>query len=211
MGLKVIGAGFGRTGTNSLQAVLEQLGFGPCNVMASVSPTVAGQLLAIKNGGTPDWDSMLAGFESAADFPWAPFYKEIMDQYPDAKVILTTRDAEAWYASAAETIYKMTSHAPPGDMRDMNHAVVWDGVFDGRFDDKDHAIQVFNDHNAAVQATVPDDRLLVFSVKDGWDPLCSFLGVEVPDKPFPHANDREAFRQKAERIKAFLASQGQAQ
>lgn len=209
MGLKIIGAGYARTGTMSLQQALNQLGLGPCHHFQEVTAGVAEKLTAIKPGDTSaDWDAMLGDYKSAVDWPWSVFYKELMEHSSDAKVVLTVRDPEKWYASVADTVHKMSAKAPPGALPDMLRALVWNGIFDGRFEDKEYAIKMFNDHNEAVKAAVPADRLLVFSVKDGWEPLCKFLGVPVPDGPFPHANDREAFRQKAARIKAFLEKSG---
>lgn len=194
MGLKVIGAGFGRTGTASLHLALNQLNQGPTQHMFHLTGEIVGQLHAVaKNGASPDWDQLLDGYNSAVDWPWSAFYKELMEKYPEAKVVLTVRDPEKWYASTMETVYGSSSRAPAGPFRDFVHAVVWDGVFDGRFEDKAYAIQKFNEHIEEVKKTVPADRLLVFEVKDGWEPLCSFLGVPVPDGPFPKTNTRENF------------------
>jgi hypothetical protein len=71
--------------------------------------------------------------------------------------------------------------------------LVWDGTFDGRFEDKEYALDIFNRHNEAVQRTIPQERLLVYNVKEGWEPLCRFLGVPVPETPFPRLNDRRSF------------------
>lgn len=197
MGLKVIGAGFGRTGTMSLQLALNKIGVGPCHHMQHVNADVATKLHAVKNGEKPDWDSLLEGYQSAVDWPWSAFYKEIMEKYSEAKVILTVRDPEKWYASASTTIGMMARNAPPSGFRDFVHAVVFDGIFDGRFFDKEYAIKKFNEHIEEVKKTVPGDRLLVFEVKEGWEPLCSFLNVPVPDGPFPKTNTSDGFRKIA--------------
>lgn len=199
MGLKDIGAGFGRTGTMSLHMALNQLGVGPCHHMQKITPTVAAKISTVKPGEKVDWDSLLGDYQSAVDWPWSIFYKDLMEYSPDAKVVLTVRDPEKWYASIADTVYKMSAQAPPGALSDMIRGLVWDGVFDGRFEDKEHALKTFNEHIEAVKATVPADRLLIFALSEGWNPLCKFLGAPVPDGPFPHANDREAFVQRAEK------------
>ncbi len=79
----------------------------------------------------------------------------------------------------------------------MVSTIVWQNTFDNRFEDKAYALSVFNDHIAEVKQTVPAEKLLVYEVKQGWGPLCSFLGVPVLDKPFPRLNDSAAFRQQA--------------
>jgi hypothetical protein len=133
--------------------------------------------------------------------------------YPEAKVILTVRDPERWYDSARRTIYHVM-HAFPRwvipfvpRMRRlwrMLDRLIWGGMFQGRFEDRSHAIEVFNRHDEEVKRVVPADRLLVYEVSEGWDPLCSFLGVPVPEgRPFPHLNDAEEFRSRIERA-AFV-------
>lgn len=195
MSLNVIGAGFGRTGTTSLRLALNQLNLGPTQHMAYVheDENLVNKFNAIKKGASPDWDTLLVGYHSAVDFPWALYYKEIMEHYPEAKVVLTVRDPEKWHESVKETIYRVSEQVPPGPVRDMVYDLIWDGKFGGRFEDKEHAIAVFKKHIEEVKNIVPKERLLVFEVAQGWEPLCSFLGVPVPDAPFPRANDRETF------------------
>jgi hypothetical protein len=211
--VKVIGAGFARTGTASLTQALEDLGFDPCYHMFEVitRPDRVRQWLAVANG-KPDWDAIFAGYESAADWPVAAYWRELAEHYPDAKIILTVRDPQRWYDSAASTIFRfrlgaerypskliskvMTATNPDfADFTRMTDAIVWNGVLDGRFADRSYALAVFEGHLAEVQKHIPADRLLVYDVADGWEPLCAFLGVPVPeDTPFPHVNDTEAFR-----------------
>ena len=205
MTIKVIGAGFGRTGTMSLQAALVELGFAKSHHMRDVMFYGGhGQFWLDAIDQTPDaaaWKEFFADYQSTTDWPPCSFYKELMDVYPEAKVVLTVRDPECWYESAFNTIYQVPSSLLMRllkpifpRLRTMYHMIqelIWDGTFDGRFDDKAHTIDVFNRHNAEVQATVPPERLLVFEVKQGWGPLCEFLDVDVPDTPFPRLNDRK--------------------
>ncbi len=198
--MQVIGAGFGRTGTLSLKRALEDLGFGPAYHMqeAMQRPAHVRQWLDYAETGTADWDELFAKFSSGVDYPVCCVWEELVSHYPDSKVVLTVRDPQRWWQSTMSTVYGFrTAFAPwflravptAGRFVDMVERLVWTGLFDGRFDDRDHAIGVFNRHNEHVRATCPPERLLVFEVADGWEPLCEFLDVPVPDKPFPHLND----------------------
>jgi hypothetical protein len=200
-GLKIIGAGFGRTGTLSLKHALEELGFGPCYHMSELfeKPGLDAQWDAIVGGEPADWNAIFKGYEATVDWPACTFYKELMQVYPGAKVLLSVRDPEKWYESAANTIYRISHQNPDFNParsvhRNMINALIWQGTFDGRFEDKDYAIAVFLRHNEEVKQQVPAEKLLVYNVKEGWEPLCAFLEVEVPaEKPFPHDNDRANF------------------
>jgi hypothetical protein len=198
MTLSVIGAGYGRTGTLSLKLALEQLGFGPCYHMMEVfkNPLAPGLWEAAADG-RPDWETIFEGYRSTVDWPNATFYKDLADAYPDAKVILTVRDPEDWYASTQSTIFKQDI-APDTDnpFLRMVGKVVYD-LFDRRMHDKDHVISVYETHNARVQAVIPAERLLVYRVTEGWPPLCGFLGVPVPTGPMPKVNAREDFPHRA--------------
>ncbi|RFU41864.1 sulfotransferase family protein [Actinomadura logoneensis] len=199
--LEVIGAGFGRTGTLSLQAALERLGFGPCHHMLGMlhKPAEIRLWRAAANGGTVDWDEVYRGYRSTVDWPGARFWRELAGHFPEAKVILGVRDPDSWYESALGTIYRAavdTSSAASSvltEMREMSREVVWDGLFDGRFADREHALRVFEEHMVDVQRSLPADRLLLFQAADGWEPLCAFLEKPVPDEPFPWRNDRDQF------------------
>lgn len=211
--MKVIGAGLGRTGTNSVKIALEQLGFDTCYHMQELT-THASHLpywQQVFETGTTDWEGLFQGYQSALDYPCALYYQELMTTYPDARVVLTIRDPEDWYESAYKTIYAVSRNRyrvlisllarfVPA-MRDRYYplmlfvnALVWDGQFEGQFENKDFAISKFIEWNASVQATVPAENLLVFDVKQGWQPLCEFLNVHAPDTPFPRANSREEFK-----------------
>lgn len=200
-GLKVIGAGFGRTGTLSLKHALEALGFGPCYHMSELfgKPHVDEQWDAIVRGEPVDWPTIFQGYQASVDWPACTYYKEQMLAYPDAKVLLSVRDPEKWYESVASTIYRVSHRnadpeAARSAHRHMVDTLIWQGTFDNRFEDKDYAIAVFLRHIEEVKQHVPAEKLLVYNVKEGWEPLCAFLGVEAPPgKPFPHDNDRANF------------------
>lgn len=202
--MKVIGVGFGRTGTMSLKHGLEMIGFAPCYHMVEVIqnkshiPLWQEATEAVAQGEVVDWSKIFEGYEAAVDYPTASYYKELVAAYPEAKVVLTVRDPERWYDSTLETIYQL-GHMPwrveafvPGfkQMQTMVQAAVWQKVFNGRFTDKPYAIACFEEHIDQVKAFVSPQKLLIFSVKDGWEPLCNFLEVPIPDEPFPHVNDR---------------------
>ena len=198
MALKVVGAGFGRTGTLSLKTALERLGFGPCYHMMEVFPrpehVAMWHRLAFEH--TMDWDEIFRGFQATVDWPAARWWREIAAHYPDAKVLLSVRDPEAWYKSMSDTIYQpMKSPAPDGApeivrlQSEMIRRSVLAETFDNRFEDKAHAIEVFKRHNQAVRDAIDPARLLVFDVREGWTPLCRFLGVPIPGEPFPRLND----------------------
>jgi hypothetical protein len=216
--MKVIGAGFGRTGTRALKAALERLGYGPCYHMSDViaKPHRVRQWLEIAEGATADWDAVFAGYQATTDWPAAAYWRQLAEYYPDAKVILSVRDPQRWYESMRATIFKraLAERRPlPAHRRvirwlvarrapdfalypRMSRATVMDGIFGGRIDDRAHVIQVFERHIAEVKEAISSERLLVFDVHEGWAPLCAFLGRPVPDEPFPRVNDRVEFHRK---------------
>ena len=201
--MKVIGAGLPRTGTLSTKAALEQLGLGPCYhfVTQFERPEDADVWLAAANGQPVDWKALFADFGSAVDWPESAFYKQLMDVYPEAKVLLNLRDPEKWYESISNTVYpasQMGLSAPEDSLLNMASRMIdligWRGIFHGGFEDKASALATFEQWNREVQDYVPADRLLVWTVQEGWEPLCRFLGVAVPDEPFPRLNDTAAFQ-----------------
>jgi len=224
MNLEVIGAGFGRTGTMSLKVALEELSFGPCYHMREVfeHPEHIELWRAATRGEQVDWERIFGNYRATVDWPACTFYGELMERSPDAKVILTVRDPQRWYESAYNTIYRMTGAASSPIFylaslvmpraRAMKHArqmiveLVWERDLDGKFEDREHAIETFERHNEEVEKRVPPEKLLVYEVKEGWGPLCEFLGVEVPDKPFPHLNDTEVFRGRIRRIRTLTVA-----
>ena len=199
MSISVIGAGVGRTGTNSLRLALNQLGLGPCHHMDEVIHNMPVQvpLWAIAAKGQPDWTAIFEGYGSAVDWPTASFYHELHKQYPTAKFVLTQRSTESWYASFSETIYKLLAMKDelPTHMQDwlaMGLAVLAKAGFANGMDEAGLKA-AFNTHNEAVKAAIPAKQLLVYEVSQGWEPLCAFLGKPVPSEAFPRSNDRTAF------------------
>ena len=202
MALSIIGSGFGRTGTRSLKDALELLGLGPCHHMEEVLPDPAqiDHWCAVAHGGAVDWDKVFAGYGAQIDWPGAHVWRELAAAYPAARVIHSIRPDDSWWNSFDGTIGKFLAIyrdlPQPPQMRAMGDAIdamAGTQTFAGRFADRDHAIAAYRAREAAVRAAIPADRLLVFDVAQGWEPLCAFLGVDVPDTPFPRTNSRDDF------------------
>jgi hypothetical protein len=208
MTLKVIGVGFGRTGTLSLKLALDELGAGPCYHMVETieHPEHDATWLSLARGESPDWRPILDGYASTVDWPGLMIWKELAAADPEAKIILTVRDSDAWYASASATIFarmrEFEAMLAAGNAEvidpirkrhmEMIHAVVVEKSFGGRLD-ATHAIAVFNAHNDEVRRTVPPERLLVYEAGQGWEPLCAILGLPAPATPYPKVNTTEDF------------------
>jgi hypothetical protein len=218
--MDIIGAGFGRTGTLSMKIALEQLGYDPCYHMAEVlapRPGVNdGHLDAWHDfaveGKPIDWRWLLKGYRACVDFPTCIYYRELMEAFPQAKVILNTRDPEKWFQSW-RTLWESTDSVNvPGKVIRLQKffpfvdILIREGMFGGKIE-HDSSIAIFNRHIEEVIATVPKDRLLVFQVNQGWGPLCEFLGKPVPDSPFPNVNEGATM---AERIKPIFWGEGSA-
>ena len=199
MSIQVIGAGVGRTGTYSLKLAINQLGFGPCHHMEAVIHAMPVQvpLWSAALQGRADWRAIYDGFNSAVDWPTAAFFRELVVAYPSAKFVLTHRDPQTWADSFGETIYKLLAgkdHAP-------SHMQAWltmaagvlakSGIHEGM--DRDGLVKAFTAHNEAVKAAIPPSQLLIYQVKEGWGPLCEFLGKPMPGEAFPRTNDRAEF------------------
>ena len=193
MALSVIGAGFGRTGTYSLNLALEMLGFGPCHHMDDVNASAEQKALFRAAGlGLPvDWDAAYAGYKSAVDWPTAYFWRELAAHFPDAKIILTVRNSEDWYKSVKSTILALSPGADPAS---FGEAVIRQKIFGGRTDDETHCIEVLEAHTAEVIRSIPPERLLAYQVSQGWPKLCGFLGVPIPADPFPTSNSTTEFK-----------------
>lgn len=197
MTLEIIGSGLGRTGTKSLHAALNRLGFGPTHHMFEVFQQQERTPLWIEAGnGRADWEAIFEGYRSAVDYPTAAFWRELTDYYPDAKVIHTIRDPDEWFASTQATIFRpdgfaATAMESGGMMADFFKVVIRD--FPGRLNERAFMTDYFRRHTEAVKAAIAPERLLVYEVREGWAPLCTFLFVPVPDEPFPAQNDRAEF------------------
>lgn len=200
MGLKIIGSGFGRTGTMSTKMALEQLGFGPCHHMVEVmeNPAQPAHWAALKAGEDVDWAQVFDGYASQVDFPGASVWHELSLAFPDARVIHTERPEEDWWASYSSTIGKFFAHRrdlplppPVAAIFDTMETVVLERVFGGL--DRESSLAAYRRNNERVRATIPADRLLVFTPADGWGPLCDFLDVPVPTGDFPRSNARDEF------------------
>ncbi len=203
--LKVIGAGLGRTGTMSLKLALEHLGLGPCHHMTEVMahPEQVAFWNRAAMGENVDWEEVYGSYSATVDWPGCHFYKQLADRYPDAKVVLSIRDAERWYESMSETILKsmemmgLTQGDPPEDhpLR-FGGIIIWQKAFN-RDLSRNSVIAGFERHAEAVRTAIPSDRLLEFEAKQGWKPLCDFLDVPVPEAEFPRTNSREEFWEHA--------------
>lgn len=204
MPLQVIGAGFGRTGTMSLRDALNTIGFGPCYHMSEVinHPRFAGYWARLARGEGVDWEEVFAGYRSTVDWPGCTYWRELAEAYPDARVILTVRDPEDWFRSVSSTIFSEEHLArfegpdADPDFRDMVRRL-FHRTFDGKGHEKEHAIAVYKAHNEAVKSTIPPERLLVLDPSEGWGPLCDFLGVSVPDRPFPCLNTTRQWKERS--------------
>ena len=200
MALKVIGAGLGRTGTNSLKLAIERLLGGPCYHMFEVvsNPHHVPMWHAATREEMPDWSVLFDGFQAAVDWPVAAFWRELMTAFPDAIVLLSVRDTESWWTSAHDTIFRFFSNTAdaPGATPELR-AMLQD-LFRTRFtlevENKAACIALFEAHNAEVRRSVPASRLVEWRPGDGWAPLCRALGLPVPAEPFPHVNTTEEIR-----------------
>jgi len=211
--LKVIDLGFPRTGTMSLKYALEELAFTKCYHFAEIydNPEHSPIWLSASRGEQVNWEKLFKGYQSTVY--WSPCYDylELLKYYPDAKVILTVRDPEKWHQSVHDTIYKwnrltflrkfflLTMGVFKPELKrlyavwNLLEQTTWKRTFKGQFQNKKRAIEIFTNYIEEIKSNVPSDRLLVFSVKEGWEPLCHFLNVPVPDTPFPHENDSDSF------------------
>lgn len=199
MSLRVIGAGVGRTGTYSLKLALERLGFGPAHHMEEVlkAPERQVPLWHAAAQGNADWPALYEGYNSAVDWPTASFWRELSQAYPHAKFVLTARSPENWHESFSETIQKLmqgADKAPPPmqPFMAMAGAVLGKAGFSANLT-RDETIAAYRAHVDAVTSGIPASRLLVYDLRDGWEPLSRFLGVDAPDEPFPRTNNRADF------------------
>lgn len=200
MTLSIIGAGFGRTGTDSLKTALEMLGVGKCYHMHEVIPHQdrVDTWRAIAKGDTPDWDAIFHGFGATVDWPTAFYWRELAAHYPEAKILLSVRDADRWYDSMEKTI--LTTLRQSTDPESLGLQLIRDKVFGGNIEDRDHVIATYQQNIADVQATIPPERLLTYHTGDGWDPIYRFLDIPVPEEAYPHKNQTDEFQQKIDAL-----------
>jgi len=215
----VIGAGLPRTGTTSTFAALEQLLPGKCHHMKRTTNGNGDAIFwpRAERGEVleEDWKQFIKseGLSAAVDFPMSLYWKDLMKIYPNAKVLLTVRDPVKWYISVKNTV-RQGSHFIKESLaglplrtigkligKTMGNALFtcWSptylgakypqGLFGAVDAGEETAVRFFNDWNEEVINNVPADRLLIFEVKQGWAPLCQFLGLPEPDEPFPNTND----------------------
>ncbi|HKJ72815.1 MAG TPA: sulfotransferase [Alphaproteobacteria bacterium] len=204
MALKVIGAGLGRTGTMSLKVALEQLGFGPCHHMTELPnhPERWPLWEAFFEGKPANWDEIFEGYNSTVDAPSCFVYRELAEFYPDARVILTLRDPDRWFESTQRTIAapgyrEQLAKTPIGKLtagmtsyQVRKRAGTTSGTDARKLQEREAMIASYHAHNDEVRRVIAPERLLEYEVKQGWEPLCKFLGVPVPDTDFPHANEQ---------------------
>lgn len=209
MALGLIGAGLGRTGTASLKVALESLGLGRCYHMTEVmqNPESIQDWINTANGNA-NWDKIFDGYGASVDYPACTFWRELADYYPEARILLTVRDANSWFESTSETILspKFSAFIKSSPWGDMIQKTVWD-TLDNRMQDKDFMLSYFDKRTDEIIKTVPADRLLVYQVKEGWEPLCRFLDMPVPDMDFPRINSRDETVELLERMTAASGEQ----
>lgn len=209
--MKLIGAGMPRTGTLTQKMALEMLGVGPCYHMVNVlSDLDQAGLWEQALVGEPRWQEIFDGYQSTVDWPGGYFYRELAEFYPEAKVLLSVRDPEAWERSVRETVWavrngesliRLLSSAQGcvdpqwRGFLSMIDGLLWqgEGTFARGHSEPAQLIEAMLRHNEAVKSAIPAERLLVWNVADGWEPLCEFLEVPVPGVPVPHINDRTEF------------------
>ncbi len=220
MGLKVIGAGGPRTGTASLKDALEILGFGKCYHMEWLfnHPEEVKLWHDLFDDKPVDIQKMFEGFQSTVDFPGYLNYKKLFDAFPDSKVILSERDPEKWYESAVNTVFAVTPQTFSQKLGMMKKMItssrfrkiaksfmlvekyLWKLHYKGQFKNKELALKIYKEFNEEIKSTIPSDRLLVYNIGDGWEPLCKFLEVDIPDQPFPFKNKRQEFHEQIGRM-----------
>lgn len=220
MELQVIGTGLARTGTMSLKVALEQLLSGNCfHVIEWLKDPQRTTIL--KKGykkNEIDWSAFYEGFASAVDYPTCLFYQQLLEINPDLKVIHTVRDFDSWYASVKETVYRgkpksaqdifrmIKNMMLSADFRRvapvfmLNDKLIWQGQFESRFEDKEFMREKYRQHEEEVKKTVKEEHLLIYNIKDGWEPLCEFLHVPAPKTVFPKSNERQEFNRKMDRL-----------
>jgi hypothetical protein len=201
MALKVVGSGLGRTGTKSMQTALGMLGLGPCHHMVEVfAHPETMQLWIDASEGRPNWDLIFKDYRSMVDYPGAAYWRELAAHYPDAKVLHTVRDPDKWFESTQATIFAPQGAAGTADPSSVQGRFFasFIGPLREHLADRAYMTDYFRRHTEAVKAAIPPERLLVYEVGEGWERLCRFLGVPVPDEPYPSENSRADFIARVE-------------
>jgi hypothetical protein len=210
--MKLIGVGFGRTGTMSLKGAIEELGF-PCFhmidlIMGENRDRDLAYWVKIADGEPVDWHEVFEPWEATVDWPAASRWREITAAFPDAPVLLNVRDFDGFYESCKNTILAVKQAAMAGELPDdasregpkpelwgAIEKLIWQGDFQGRFEDREWTRKMYYDRIEEIKRTIPSDRLIVWELGvDGWEPIADALGVEAPDKPFPRLHDTNEFR-----------------
>jgi Sulfotransferase domain len=210
--MQLIGVGFGRTGTMSLKQALEQIGAGPCFHMIDL---IQGEnrdrdlpyWIRIANGEEVDWHEVFEPWESTVDWPACTPWRALVNAFPDAVCLLNHRDFDGWYRSCENTILAVKKAAMAGEIAEDSsreqpspelwgviEKLVWQGDFQGRFEDREWVRDMYYERIETIEREIPSDRLVVWKLGDGWEPICEKLGVDVPDEPFPHLHDTNEFR-----------------
>ncbi len=200
--LQVIGAGMWRTATYSLKLALEELTGQPCLHMSELMPSRKNHhnnqlrrdwLKVVKGDRALNWPKLFEGYGSTTDWPALMFWQDIVDFYPNAKVLLSTRDPESWWQSISQTVLQVIPESPQNDWEELI-AELFKRDFVSTKPTKQEALDFYHDHNERVRKNVPKERLIEWQIGDGWAPLCAALDLPEPNKPFPHTNSTAEFR-----------------
>ncbi|KAG0171914.1 hypothetical protein DFQ28_000779 [Apophysomyces sp. BC1034] len=202
--LKVIGASFGRTGTHSLKNALNILGYNTFHMTELMARSIHDPEAWLESYNDPkkqmDWDTMYDGYDAAIDWPTCSVIPQLMEHYPEAKFVLTSRNPERWYDSMNNTIIRYL-HNPPKEhahpywkrILKLTDAMIMEGDLNANKATPEEIIERFQEHERYIHSIVPPEKLLVYHVSEGWEPLCKFLEIPVPSIPFPHVNATEDF------------------
>ena len=214
--MKLIGVGGPRTGSSSLKAAFEILGYGNCYHMEWLfnNPEQVKYWVELFETGKTDHQTLFRGINSTSDFPGHLNYKYFLEHYPEANFVLVERDPELWYESSLKTVFEATpktdeekaklrqkAEASPNFAKlakvfGLVEKYYWDGFFEGKFLDKEFAIKKYLAHNEQVKRDIPQEKLLVYEIGSGWEPLCNFLNLPLPSEPFPFKNKRKEFKEQ---------------
>lgn len=220
MSIEIIGAGFPRTGTTTLKKALEILGYDKTYHFKDLvaNPDDLKYWKELEETGSTDFENLFKGYRATSDFPAYPYYKILLKKYPDAKIILTKRDPDAWYKSTYDTIWQAGPQNLPAKLvlsgkmllnshlrKKMNcikfmRKIYLSNQFGGEFGSEQSAKSTFINHIKEVSENVPKEKLLIYEVADGWEPLCKFLRIDIPQVPFPHLNKNQDFHKMVKKM-----------